>query len=174
MFVVCNRTHVCVRSSNTIHYSLSVRYNVLCGMVLQATLIPTCTCLFNKTWYAYEVQAALYHSIKGGITHSRTLASPGSPASKLASEHQRHYYRVALLRSRGCMPSLQSGSCTRESVTHDDSTAALLSMTCSINSRRSIWLHHCGSYYLRSSSAYRRILAVVVREQIHVSNLASP
>ena len=41
-----------------------------------------------------------------------------------------------------------------------------------INTRRLICLHNFGSCFLCSSSASRRILAVVVREQMHIPNHA--
>ena len=81
------------------------------------------------------------------------------------------------------MIPLQSGNCAHESVTHDYTLYSLCSSDdahsvhtdahADINTNRLFFLHnYFGSCFSRSSSASRRILVAVVREQIHTSNLA--
>ena len=67
------------------------------------------------------------------------------------------------------MTSLQSGSCASKSVAHALARRTLMHM--STSTRRCICVHNFRSCFLCSSPASRRILAVAVREQMHISNL---
>ena len=93
-----------------------------------------------------------------------------TPTSSLPSNHEHHHHRVTSPRSRDCMASLQNGSCVRESVTH--ALICLHSARTDINTRRFACRRNFGSCSLCSSSVSRRILVVVVREQMHITNIA--
>ena len=136
-----------------------------CGIALQTTLMHaharmharthththlTSRCgIFAKHKQPYVAQSEV----------RRTLAL--TPISYLSHNHY-HDHRVACLRCWGCMASLRSANCARESVAH-----ALITLA-QMHTRRRICLHNVGSCSLRSSSASRRILVMVVREQMNI------
>ena len=117
-----------------------------------------------KAWYVREVQAALCRAIRGDMYSHLTLRQLHNCHLRLTSSLQ---VRLHDITSKWQPRTRVSNPCTRESyaVSYTDAHA-------DIHTRRLICLHNFGSCSLCSSSASRRILAAVVRAQMHIPNLA--
>ena len=123
-----------------------------------------------QTWHACEDQTSLRHAIRGDMYALSPHLDPNlmiaiqalpSPSQGRAPEVSGLYDIITSKRQH--LRTRVSNLCTH-TLTYTDAPA-------DITTRRLICLHNFGSCSSCSSSACRRILVVVVREEMHTPNI---